>query len=133
MTEPQSFEEFWPYYVGEHSKPITRNLHFFGTHLGLLNLVAAIAFLQPLYILSGLVCGYGFAWIGHFFLEKNRPATFTYPRVVVPRRLQDARPHVAREDERGSRPPRAPQRRAHARRPARRFVLTLSERSESKG
>jgi len=75
----KSFEEFWPYYVGEHSKPITRNLHFFGTHLGLLNLVAAIAFLQPLYILSGLVCGYGFAWIGHFFLEKNRPATFTYP------------------------------------------------------
>ena len=75
----KSFEEFWPYYVGEHSKPITRNLHFFGTHLGLLNLVVAIAFLQPLYILSGLVCGYGFAWIGHFFLEKNRPATFTYP------------------------------------------------------
>lgn len=74
-----SFEEFWPYYVGEHSRPITRNLHFFGTHLGLLNLVAAIAFLQPLYIVSGLVCGYGFAWVSHFFLEKNRPATFTYP------------------------------------------------------
>lgn len=75
----KSFEEFWPYYVGEHSKPITRQLHFVGTHLGLLNLVAAIVFLQPLYVLSGLVCGYGFAWVAHFFLEKNKPATFTYP------------------------------------------------------
>lgn len=75
----KSFEEFWPFYVGEHSKATTRNLHFIGTHLGLVNLAVAVATLQPLYILSGLVCGYGFAWVGHFFVEKNKPATFKYP------------------------------------------------------
>lgn len=75
----KSFDEFWPFYVGEHSKPLTRNLHFVGTHLGLVNLAVAIATLQPLYVLSGLVCGYGFAWVGHFFIEKNKPATFKYP------------------------------------------------------
>ena len=66
----KSFDEFWPYYVSEHSKSPTRTLHFVGTHLGLVNLAAAVGYRQPLYILSG---------IGHFFIEKNKPATFTYP------------------------------------------------------
>ena len=78
-TRYQSFEEFWPFYVGEHSKPATRALHFVGTNLGLINLAAAIVLLQPWFLLSGLVSGYAFAWVGHFFIEKNRPATFTYP------------------------------------------------------
>ena len=74
----QNFSEFWPFYVGEHSKPQTRRWHFIGT-----------ASLIPLLVLAGLynfylllllpVCGYGFAWYSHFFVEKNRPATFTYP------------------------------------------------------
>jgi len=31
------------------------------------------------WLLACLVAGYFFAWVGHFFFEKNRPATFTYP------------------------------------------------------
>lgn len=78
-TRFRTFEEFWPFYVGEHAKSATRTLHFVGTNLGLVNLAFAVIFLQPWYLLSGLVCGYGFAWVAHFFVEKNRPATFTYP------------------------------------------------------
>lgn len=79
QTRFRTFEEFWPFYVGEHGKSATRTLHFIGTNLGLVNLACAAIFLQPWYLLSGLVCGYGFAWVAHFFVEKNRPATFTYP------------------------------------------------------
>ena len=75
----QSFGEFWPYYLNEHSKPLTRALHAVGSFGGiaLLTLVIAIGkwWLFPL----AFVPGYGLAWIGHFFVEKNRPATFTYP------------------------------------------------------
>ena len=75
----QSFEEFWPFYVGEHSKPTCRTLHFVGTHMGLLHLAGVAATGSPWFILTGLVNAYGFAWVGHFFIEKNRPATFKYP------------------------------------------------------
>lgn len=74
-----SFEAFWPFYLGEHSLPVTRWMHFVGTSIALLNLVYAIAFFAPTYILSALLSGYFFAWVSHFFIEKNRPATFTYP------------------------------------------------------
>jgi hypothetical protein len=74
-----SFETFWPFYLGEHSLPITRWFHFVGTTLALINLICAVVFLAPSYILSALLSGYFFAWVSHFFLEKNRPATFTYP------------------------------------------------------
>jgi hypothetical protein len=74
-----SFAEFWPHYVAEHSKPATRWLHCLGTITGLLLASALIAvgkwWLFPL----GLVPGYGCAWAAHFFIEKNRPATFTHP------------------------------------------------------
>ncbi len=75
----QSFEEFWPYYLEEHSNPLCRVLHFVGT-TGALTLagIAAVT-LNPFLLPAALVCGYGFAWIGHFFIEKNRPATFKYP------------------------------------------------------
>lgn len=76
----KTFEEFWPYYVGEHQNPVCRALHYVGSSLALGNLVMAVVTLNPAFILSGLVCGYGPAWVGHFFVEKNRPATFTYPR-----------------------------------------------------
>src|SRR5688572_1402214 len=78
MARPRTFEEFWPYYVGEHRRPATRALHFVGTHLGLL--CVPLAFVTTPWMLAGLpVLGYGLAWIGHFFVERNRPATFTYP------------------------------------------------------
>lgn len=74
-----SFEAFWPFYLGEHSLPITRWFHFVGTTIALLNLIAAVVYLAPWHVLSALLSGYAFAWVSHFFLEKNRPATFTYP------------------------------------------------------
>lgn len=73
-----SYEEFWPYYVSEHSRPDTRALHFVGTSLVLASLAAAVL-VSPWWLLAAPFAGYGFAWAGHFFCEKNRPATFTYP------------------------------------------------------
>ena len=74
-----SFAEFWPFYLGEHSKPATRVLHCVGSLAAIGILVAVIVigrwYLFPL----ALIAGYAFAWMGHFFIEKNRPATFTYP------------------------------------------------------
>lgn len=74
-----TFADFWPFYVGQHRRFGTRVLHFAGTTLGLLGLARAIAAGQPFFLLWGLVGSYGLAWIGHFFVEKNRPATFQYP------------------------------------------------------
>jgi len=74
-----TFEEFWPFYVSQHVKEGTRALHFAGTTAGLGWLLAAAAFRRPHFLLHALVSSYGLAWIGHFFVEKNRPATFDYP------------------------------------------------------
>ena len=75
----KSFDEFWPFYLGEHSKPITRTLHFVGTSLALVDVVCAVALEDARFLLLAPVSAYGCAWVSHFFLEKNRPATFTYP------------------------------------------------------
>ena len=74
-----SFAEFYPFYLSEHANRTCRRLHFVGTSLGLCFLVAAVATQNAWWILAGLVCGYAFAWIGHYVFEKNRPATFSYP------------------------------------------------------
>ena len=74
-----TFGEFYPFYLSEHSNRTCRRLHFVGTTIGLICLIAALLTGRLLYILIGLVAGYLFAWIGHFFFERNRPATFTYP------------------------------------------------------
>jgi len=74
-----SFREFYPFYLSEHADRTCRRLHFAGTSLGLVFLAAALVTLDFRWLLAGLVCGYAFAWVGHFFFEHNRPATFSYP------------------------------------------------------
>jgi hypothetical protein len=75
----RSFEEFWPCYVGQHMQPENRALHFVGTTLALSALAGAVKLASPVWLLAVPVAGYGPAWVGHFFFEKNRPATFRYP------------------------------------------------------
>ncbi len=75
----QSFAEFWPFYVREHSLRSTRLIHFVGTTLSLAVVIAAIATQQWWWLLAAPVCGYGFAWFSHFVIEKNKPASFSYP------------------------------------------------------
>jgi len=74
-----SFADFWPHYLSEHSKPATRLLHLLGTTAGIACIVYFIASGRWWLFLLGLIPGYGAAWIGHFFIEKNRPATFQHP------------------------------------------------------
>ena len=74
-----SFAEFYPFYLSEHSDRTCRRLHFAGSTLALLCFVALIVTRNPWWLLAALVCGYGFAWIGHFVFEKNQPASFKQP------------------------------------------------------
>ena len=75
----RSFAEFWPYYLREHSKPRTRALHYAGTALVVAIALFALATGRWSWLLAIPFAGYGFAWVAHFSVEKNRPATFTYP------------------------------------------------------
>ncbi|MDZ3822905.1 MAG: DUF962 domain-containing protein [Pseudoxanthomonas sp.] len=75
-----SFREFYPYYLSEHRNRVCRRLHVVGSGLIVLLVGAVLArLLSPWWLLAVPVLGYGFAWVGHFVFEKNRPATFTYP------------------------------------------------------
>ncbi|HDS1680740.1 TPA: DUF962 domain-containing protein [Pseudomonas putida] len=78
-TQFRSFAEFYPYYLGEHSNPTCRRLHFVGTSLVIALLAYTIGSGKWLLLLAVPLCGYGFAWVGHFFYERNRPATFKHP------------------------------------------------------
>lgn len=74
-----SFADFYPFYLSEHRHPVSRRLHFFGTAIVLTIPLIAFAVGNP-WVLFGIpVAGYGFAWVGHFFFEGNRPATFSHP------------------------------------------------------
>lgn len=75
----ESYAEFWPHYLREHSAPATRAIHFFGTGLSTLAILALILTGNLWFIAVALIGGYGPAWVGHFFIEKNRPATLAYP------------------------------------------------------
>ena len=75
----QSLKEFDSYYLTEHSQLSTRRLHFTGTALFLLILIVSIATAHWKILILAPIAGYGFAWVGHFFFEKNKPATFKYP------------------------------------------------------
>lgn len=74
----RTFAEFYPFYMTEHANPVSRRLHVVGTGLVILALVAGLA-VNPWFFLAAPLIGYGFAWVGHFAFEKNRPATFKYP------------------------------------------------------
>jgi hypothetical protein len=75
----QTLAEFYPYYLTEHRNPTSRRLHFIGTALFLGILYYAILTAQWQLLMAVPLVGYGFAWVGHFFFERNKPATFKYP------------------------------------------------------
>lgn len=79
----QSFKAFYPYYLSQHQNRMCKRLHFIGTLLAILFLLAFIFSLNFVHLLLALVFGYGLAWIGHAFFEKNTPATFEYPLYSV--------------------------------------------------
>lgn len=74
-----SFREFYPYYLGEHENRTCRRLHFAGSCVALGFLAAVVVTMNPWWLLAALVSGYAFAWVGHFFFEHNKPATFKHP------------------------------------------------------
>jgi len=79
-NEIDSFSEFWPFYVGEHRSPINRLLHYVGTSSALMIITyTAITLSNAYLLLLAPIIGYGNAWIGHFFVEGNKPASFKYP------------------------------------------------------
>ena len=77
--EHQTFAQFWPFYLREHSKARTRALHYAGTTLVVAILLIALLTARWWMLLLIPLAGYGFAWVAHFRVENNRPATFTYP------------------------------------------------------
>lgn len=78
-SEFASLAEFYPYYLNEHRDRRCRTAHFIGTTFALVSWAFALITLNPAFILLGFIGGYGCAWFGHFYYEKNKPATFRYP------------------------------------------------------
>ena len=76
--KPTRYEEFWPYYVWQHSDPVCRALHFVGNTLAFASAIAGVL-VSPLWFAAAPIIGYGFAWVGHFWFEKNVPASFSAP------------------------------------------------------
>ena len=74
-----SLREFYPFYLTEHSNAICRVLHYIGTGLVLISFLVFLITLDWFFLAIIPFVGYGFAWVGHFFFEKNKPATFQYP------------------------------------------------------
>ena len=74
----RTFAEFWPYYVRHHVQARTRVLHAVGSSLAVVSVALALA-VSPWFLPLAPLVGYGFAWYAHFFVERNRPATFGHP------------------------------------------------------
>ena len=79
MREHKTFAEFWPYYLQEHRLPSTRGWHYVGTILAILSLLAILVFQKWILLPIPMLCGYFFSWASHGCIERNKPATFTYP------------------------------------------------------
>ncbi len=75
----KTYEEFYKYYLSEHQNTTSRLLHVIGTTIVIALTITAIYHRNFKLLLLVPVAGYGFAWVGHFFFEKNKPATFKYP------------------------------------------------------
>ncbi len=75
----KSLKAFYPFYLSQHKNTSSRILHFIGTGLVLLCFFTGFLFHDLRFFLATPILGYGFAWIGHYFFEKNKPATFKYP------------------------------------------------------
>lgn len=76
---PASTDDFYQFYLTEHSNVNCRRLHFLGTSFGVIGIVNSLRERSLKPIAKGLLLGYGCAWVGHFVFEKNKPATFKYP------------------------------------------------------
>ncbi len=81
--EYKTLKEFYPYYLTEHQDNTSRTLHFIGTSLFIGIMIYGIFTAKWMILLLAPIAGYGFAWVGHFFFEKNKPATFTYPAMSL--------------------------------------------------
>tara|TARA_Y100000816_G_C25960569_1_gene501280 strand:- start:547 stop:852 length:306 start_codon:yes stop_codon:yes gene_type:complete len=79
MKKYKTLRDFYPYYLEEHKNKTTKLLHFIGTGFSIIFLAQFFMTLNPINILFAILSGYGFAWISHFFVEHNKPATWTYP------------------------------------------------------
>jgi hypothetical protein len=83
VTQPpvrfETFRDFYPFYLSEHTNKISRRLHVVGTTLVLILAASALLTSMPCLLLLTPLAGYAFAWFGHIAFEKNRPATFSYP------------------------------------------------------
>lgn len=73
------FSDFYPFYLSEHRDRTCRRLHFVGSTAALLCVALAVVMRDPLWLIAAVLCGYAFAWVGHFLFEGNRPATFKQP------------------------------------------------------
>lgn len=75
----ETFDEFWPFYARQHSKRTTRTMHFVGTTAAMACIAGGLLTKRRWLLALAPLAGYGPAWVSHFFVEGNRPATFTYP------------------------------------------------------
>lgn len=78
-SHPTTYRQFWPYYLNEHARARTRLIHYFGSTVAIGFLLTTLVTFNPWFLIGAAVGGYGPAWYAHFFVEKNRPATFRYP------------------------------------------------------
>lgn len=78
-SRANAYRDFWPVYVRAHRNRATRRLHFVGTTAALLGVGAGLMLMDPLFVVAAILFGYAFAWIGHFLVERNRPASFGHP------------------------------------------------------
>lgn len=75
----RTFADFWPYYLGEHRHPLNRALHFVGSTVAVLVVALGVWRREWALVPAGIATGYAFAWVGHFVIERNKPATFQHP------------------------------------------------------